>query len=114
MSPSTQDNLGRRRFFLHRDKAVEDALVRIRHGAGDDWETVPAGDLAALRTALSEVWMHIPRELWSRFCFSTVTRKDILRLAELGRDITARHHISAETKEEIEAILLSCGIDRPA
>lgn len=108
MSPSTPENLGRRRFFLHRDKAVEDALERIRHGAGTEWEAVPAEDRNDLRMALAEIWTHTTRERWDQYCFSTIRRKDISRLAALGRDIMARHHLTDESRMAMEEILLAC------
>lgn len=108
MSPSTEDNLGRRRFLLHRDKAVEHALERIRRAVGGEWDSLSAEERAGLKASLAEIWMTTSHERWHQYCFSTVTRQDILQLAALGRDIQARHHMTEETRRAFESILLSC------
>jgi hypothetical protein len=105
MSPSTDDNLGRRRFLLHRDKAVEHALERIRHAPGAEWETLIPEERAGLKAALTEIWENCDRERWHQYSFSIVTRSDILALIVLGNDITARHHMTDETRAAVEGIL---------
>jgi hypothetical protein len=114
MSPSTEDNLGRRRFLLHRDKAVEYALERIRRAPESRWETLTSEERAGLRDVLSEVWENSNRERWHEYCFSILAKTDILRLIALGNDLKARHHMTDEIRGAVEAILLSCSTgDRP-
>jgi hypothetical protein len=113
MCPSTEDNLGRRRFLLHRDKAVEHALERIRHGTGAEWETLLPEERAGLKSALTEVWENSDRERWHQYSFSLVTRPDILNLIELGNDIRSHHRMTDETRAAVEAILLSSSLDNP-
>jgi hypothetical protein len=107
MSPSTDDNLWRRRFLLHRDMAVEHALERIRHAPGAEWETLSPEERAGLKGALTEIWENSDRERWHQYSFSLVTRANILSLIALGNDIRARHHLTDETRAAVEAILLS-------
>jgi hypothetical protein len=114
MSPSTEDNLGRRRFILHRDKAVEQSLEKIRRAPDSGWEALSPEDRAGLREVLAETWENTERGRWQQFCFSTLTKADILRLVVLGNDIKARHHLTDETRAAVEALLLSCSSgDRP-
>jgi hypothetical protein len=114
MSPSTEDNLGRRRFMLHRDKAVEQSLEKIRRAPDSGWETLTPEDRAGLKAVIAEIWENCERGRWQQYCFSTLAKPDILRLIELGNDIKARHHLSDETRVSVEAILLSCSPgDRP-
>ena len=108
MSPSTPDNLGRRRFLLHRDKAVEHALERVRRAPGAEYGSLSEEERAGLKASLAEIWMNTTRERWHEYCFSTITRHDILELAALGKDIQSRHHMTGETRRALEAILLSC------
>ena len=108
MSPSTPENLGRRRFLLHRDKAVEHALDRVRRAAHAEYGSLSAEERAGLKTSLEEIWMNTTRERWNEYCFSTLTRHDIVEIFALGRDIQSRHHMTVETKQALEAILLSC------
>lgn len=108
MSPTPSDNLGRRRYLLHRDKAVEHALERIRHAEHSQWETLTAQELAGLKGTLAEIWENSSRERWHQYCFSTLTKPNLLKLITHGHEIRAHHHLTSTTREAIETILLSC------
>lgn len=108
MSHSTEDNLGRRRFLLHRDKAVEHALERIRRSPDAEWETLSPEERAGLKAALTEIWDNCGRDRWEQYCFSTLSKLDILALIALVGDMRGRHDQSCPSKKEIEAILLAC------
>jgi hypothetical protein len=108
MSRSTEDNLGRRRFLLQRDKAVEHALERIRHAPHAGWDMLSQDELADLRSALTEIWENCGHERWQQYCFSTLTNSDILKLISLVKDMRERHLHACDGQETIEAILLSC------
>ena len=114
MSPSTDDNLGRRRYLLERDKAVEESLEKVRRAPDSRWEALTPEERTMLRAVITEVWETCERGRWKQFCFSTLTKTDILRLIALGDDIRTRHHLTDETRAAAESILLSCSPgDRP-
>ena len=113
MSNATEDNLGRRRFLLHRDKAVEQAIERIRRSPHAEWETLSPEERAGLRTALTEIWDNCDRDRSEQYCFSTLTRLDILALIALVTGMREKHDPASGAKTEIEAILLSCSRDNP-
>ena len=108
MSPSTEDNLGRRRFLLHRDMAVEQSLEKIRRGPDAGWDTLTSEQRAGLRAVLTEIWENCERGRWQQYCFSTLTKSDILRLVALWDEARARHQQIWDARGDIEAILLSC------
>ena len=108
MSTSTEDDLGRRRFLLERDKAVEHALERIRRAPDSRWETLTPEERAGLKDVLNEIWENCDRERWHEYCFSILAKTDILRLIALGDDMKKRHHMTDETRAAVEALLLSC------
>lgn len=112
MSPSTEDNLGRRRYLLERDKAVEESLEKVRRAPDSRWETFTPEERTMLRSVITEVWESCERGRWKQFCFSTLNKADILRLITLGDDIRTRHHLTDGTRAAAEAILLSCSTDR--
>jgi hypothetical protein len=105
MSRSPDDNLGRRRYLLLRDKAVEHALERIRRSPDARWETLSQEEHAGLKVALSEIWENCGHEHWQQYCFSTLTKADILALIALVAEMQERHHQTCESRETIEAIL---------
>jgi hypothetical protein len=108
MSPTTEDNLGRRRFLLHRDMAVEQSLEKIRRAPDSGWETLTSGQRAGLRAVLVEIWENCERVRWQQYCFSTLTKADILRLVAIAEEVRGRHQQICDAHPEIEAILLSC------
>jgi len=109
MSPTTEDNLGRRRFLLHRDMAVEQSLEKIRRTPEAEWETLTPAQRAGLKAVLTEIWETCEHNRWQEFCFSTLSKADILRLVAIADDLKSRHLPVCNASGEIEAILLSCG-----
>ena len=113
MSLSTEDDLGRRRFLLHRDKAVEYALERIRRAPDSGWETLTSEERTGLKEVLNEIWENCGRERWQQYCFSTLAKPDILQLIALGDEVRGRHHQICDARQEVETILLSCSQGNP-
>jgi hypothetical protein len=111
MSPTTEDNLGRRRFQLHRDKAVEQSLEKIRRNPDSGWETLTPEQRTRLKAVLSDIWENCERRRWEQYCFSTITRPDILHLITLADDLQARHRQICDARNDVEAILLPCSPD---
>jgi hypothetical protein len=110
MPPTTEENLGRRRFLLHRDRAVEQALERVRRSPAAEWETLTHEERTALKNALTEIWHCCGRDRWEQYCFATLSKTDILALITLASGSKGRHDILAK-KAKIETILLSCNRD---
>jgi hypothetical protein len=114
MSPATEDNLGRRRFQLHRDKAVEQSLEKIRRAPDSAWESLTPEQRTRLKAVLADIWENCEHRRWEQYCFSTITKADILRLIALNDEVRARHQQISDARGDFEAILLSCGMgDRP-
>ena len=112
MSPSTDDNLGRRRFLLHRDRAVEQALERVRRSPHAGWDSLSPEERAELKHVLAEIWDNCGRERWEQYCFSSLTKLDLLSLISLVGGMQGRHDPSCGgKKKEVEAILLACNRD---
>jgi len=101
---SSDDTLGRRRFQLSREQAVEKAVEKIRHAPSAAWETFSDRDYAALRGLLEELWEHIGRERWEDCSFATITREDIRDLLSLGAGAVGRP-LSQATLGEMAAVL---------
>jgi hypothetical protein len=112
MLRTSEDTLGRRRFQLLREKAVENAIEKIRHAPAAGWPLFSCADYLRLREILGELWIHLAREKWDRYSFSSLTCDDIhaiLRLGSSGPGST----FSAETLEEMDAILSHTGSPAP-
>jgi hypothetical protein len=88
MMPKAHDEeLGRRLFITNREKAVEEALRKIRHSLGHTWDIFSPSDLAALAAILGELWVSVGREEWGTFTFSRLGRDDVETLIAAGKEM---------------------------
>jgi len=104
MPHTSDDTLGRRRFQVSRDQAVEAAIEKIRHATDADWHSFSGTDYTLLRTLLGEMWIYLEREKWKEYAFSTLTRQDIRELITLATAEKGRA-LSRATLEKMDAIL---------
>lgn len=105
MTPdSSHETLGRRRFQLSRDQAVEAAIEKIRRAPDADWHSFSSTDYSCLRGILGELWGSLEHDRWKQYSFSTLTREDIRALLDLGGGVPGRC-LSCATVEEMDAIL---------
>jgi hypothetical protein len=104
MPHTSDDTLGRRRFQLSRDQAIEAAIEKIRHAPDADWHSFSGSDYTCLRSLLGDLWVHLERERWKEYTFSTLTRDDIRDLLALCRSAQGRT-LPRNAVEEMDAIL---------
>jgi len=103
--PRTYDEeLGRRRFQLVKEQAVEDVVAKIRHAPAAGWDSFSMADYSLLRGILGELWIRIERERWEQYSFSMLTRQDILALLALGAGMKDGT-LTGETLGKMDAIL---------
>jgi len=85
-----------------------------RRAPESGWESLTPEQRARLKTVLAEIWENCERGRWEQYCFSTITRPDILQLITLAEDLRARHRQISDARGDYETILLSCGMgDHP-
>jgi hypothetical protein len=104
MSRTSEEELGRRRFQLQREQAVEAAVEKIRHAPAAEWHSFSNADYTLLREILGEIWINLEREKWEEYSFSTLTCQDIQDLIALGKKAKG-HVISGAVFDEMDAIL---------
>jgi len=104
MPHTSDEELGRRRFQLFREQAVEAAIGKIRRAPAAEWPTFSNNDYTRLREILGELWTHLEREKWDQYAFSTLTRQDIRDLLALGSPAQG-HALSRSALETMDAIL---------
>lgn len=104
MRHTSEEGLGRRRFQLCREKAVEAAIEKIRHAPAAEWHSFSHADYALLKETLGELWINLERERWDRYSFSTLTCRDLRDLLALGHRAQG-HAIAGPLIEEMDAIL---------
>jgi hypothetical protein len=104
MHHTSDDSLGRRRFQILKEQAIESAIEKIRHAPAAEWQSFSHTDYTRLREILGDLWVHLEREKWSRYSFSMLTRQDIRDLLDLGGCAPGRI-FSSETLIGMDAIL---------
>jgi hypothetical protein len=105
MTDISDDNLGRRLFQIQKEKAVEDALEKIRRRAGTDWKAISATDNNMLKEILGELWTSIDRTRWGSYTFSKLSKEDIRSLIAKGNDMKNKHAMSDKDLESLDEIL---------
>jgi len=113
MSRTSKEELGRRRFQLGREQAVEAAVEKIRRAPAVDWPALGVAECMLLRDILGELWTCLERERWEQYTFSLLTQQDILDLLALGAGMRG-HTLSCATIEEMDAIFSHKKHNRPA
>ena len=104
MSRSSDESLGRRRFQLRREQAIESAIEKIRRAPAVEWETFSDADYSHIREILGDLWVHLGREKWGQYVFSSLTRQDIQSILDLGI-CPAGHTLPCKILDDVDAIL---------
>jgi hypothetical protein len=105
MSGTTDDTLGRRLFQIQKEKAVENALEKIRHRLGNEWNSVSSYDSEVLKDILGDVWTSIDRQRWGTYRFSTLSINEISSLVAIGKEVKARPPLTNDLLKSLDIIL---------
>jgi len=86
MPDVTNDERGRRIFQLHKERAVETALEKIRRNPKSGWAAFSPEDIKTLIYILGEAWVSVERRIWEQSSFIRLTRKDLEEIISIGND----------------------------
>jgi hypothetical protein len=98
MPEAHDEEVGRRLFQIHREKAVEVALEKIRRTMPAEWKSFTSADIDVLKQILGEVWVCIKRSEWDSISFSKLTMKDLQAIIDIA------HQVSRKEKPEKIAV----------
>jgi len=87
MPDVTSDERGRRIFQLHKERAVETALEKIRLNPKSEWAAFSPEDIKTLSNILGEAWVSVERRIWEQSSFIRLTRKDLEEIISIGNDV---------------------------
>ncbi len=105
MSRSTEEDLGRRRFQVQKEKAVEEAYEKIRRSFGEDWQCFSAEDCKVLRDVLGEIWINVDRECWKDYCFSTLSHNEVQTLITIAKEVLGQKCMTQEAIARLDEVL---------
>jgi hypothetical protein len=107
MPDVSQKEVGRRLYHVHREKRVEEAIKKIRHGVGADWSSFTREDIDLLGHLLQCTWNTVDQKIWDSLLFATMTKNDVRKILSFGVGVSPGKNPSAEAVVEIKKILLS-------
>ncbi len=107
MPDVSQKEVGRRLYHVHREKSVEEAIKKIRHGIGTDWSSFSLDDIDLLGHLLQCTWNTIDQKIWSNLPFVRMTGNDVRKILSFGEGVSPGKNPDQAAVAEIKKILLS-------
>lgn len=107
MPDVTQKEIGRRLYHVHREKRVEEAIKKIKHGVGTDWSALTNDDIELLGHLLQCTWNVIDQKIWENIPFSRMTKNDVRKILSFGEGVSPGKNPDTASVNEIKKILLS-------
>lgn len=105
MPDVTSDERGRRIFQIHKERAVENAVAKIRQNLGSDWEAFSQQEIQTLHSILGEAWVSIERSVWEQTAFTRLTRNDLETIIRIGNEVKSKDIREETAIDEICRIL---------
>jgi len=90
MPDVTSDERGRRIFQIHKERAVEAAIEKIRHNPGSKWSAFSPDEIKTLNFILGETWVTVGRQIWEQSSFTRLTRNDLEEIISIGNDVKSK------------------------
>jgi hypothetical protein len=107
MPDVSQKEVGRRLYHVHREKIVEEAIKKIKHGVGTDWSSFTREDIDLLGHLLQCTWNVIDQKIWDNLPFGSMTKNDVRKILSLGEGVGPGKNPEPAEVEKIKKILLS-------
>lgn len=101
----TNESLGIRLHDVNRQRAVDRAIERLRHGLHADWHYLTSDDHAALRWILGKLWSTTSRQEWESFHFSKLSFDQARRLVMLSSRMRSNHARSVSSMEMVADVV---------
>ena len=105
MPEVTSDERGRRVFQIHKERAAEKAIEKIRQALGLDWKVFSSTEVDILRYILEETWVALDRETWGKCAFSRLKRSELESIIRIGKQVKGREMREDRGIEEVSRIL---------
>lgn len=107
MPDVSQKEIGKRLYHVHREKRVEEAIKKIKHGVGSEWGSLGREDIELLGHLLQCTWNVIDQKIWENIPFSHLTKSDVRKILSFGAGVSPGKNPDSTAVNEIKKILLS-------
>jgi hypothetical protein len=105
MPEVTSDERGRRVFQIHKEKAAEAAMEKIRKAMGLDWKVYTSTDVEILKYVLEETWVSLDRDTWEKCAFSRLKRSELESIIRIGKRVKEKEIREDRGIDEVSRIL---------
>jgi len=105
MPEVTSDERGRRVFQIHKEKAAEAAMGKIRQAMGLDWKVFSSTDVEILKYVLEETWVSLDRDTWEKCAFSRLKQSELESIIRIGRRVKRKEMREDSGIDEVSRIL---------
>jgi len=107
MPEAHDEEVGRRLFQIHKEKAVEVALEKIRRKMPSEWKSFTSADIAVLKHILGEAWVCIKRSDWEGISFAKLTQKDLQVIIEIANQVSSKEKPEKIAVDEVCAAIIT-------
>ena len=107
MPDVSQKEIGRRMYHVHREKSVEEAIKKIKHGVGTEWISFTREDIELLGHLLQCTWNVIDQKIWADVLFGNMKKNDVRKILSYGEGVGPGKNPEPAAVAEIKKILLS-------
>jgi hypothetical protein len=107
MPEARDEEVGRRLFQIHKEKAVEVALEKIRRKMPSEWKSFTSKDIDVLKQILGEVWVCIKRSEWEGISFAKLTMNDLQAIIEIANQVSRREKPEKIAIDEVCAAIVT-------
>jgi hypothetical protein len=103
---TTDESLGMRLHEINRQKAIERALERLRHGLRADWHYLSQDDLLNLKWIIGELWSVSTRDEWEDYHFSKLGFDETRAIVSYGDRLRRHGTQRMSTLEAVRALVI--------
>ncbi|HYA33222.1 MAG TPA: hypothetical protein VEG65_04420 [Candidatus Bathyarchaeia archaeon] len=101
MPEARDEEVGRRLFQIHKEKAVEVALEKIRRKMPSEWKSFTSTDIDLLKHILGEVWVCIKRSEWEGISFAKLTKDDLHSIITIAKQVGNKEKLEKAAIDEV-------------
>jgi hypothetical protein len=106
--PEVKDEeVGRRLFQIHKEKAVEVAIEKIRRKMSSEWQSFTSSDIDVLKHILGEAWVSIKRAEWEDISFTKLTKRDLQAIIQVAKQVSNKEKAEKIAIDEVCNTLIS-------
>ncbi|MGZ4902301.1 MAG: hypothetical protein ACXV47_05355 [Halobacteriota archaeon] len=107
MPDAHDEEVGRRLFQIHKEKAVEVALEKARRKMPVEWQSFTSSDVDTLKYILGEAWVSLGRSDWKSVSFARLTKTDLDAIICVARQVSNKEKPEKIAVDEVCCTIMS-------